>query len=130
MKKQTWEEPQILVQKFMPNEYIAACGDSGKVYNFECNAGTKDHNYYVHNGSSYQTIDGYYYGPGSYTFTPCKKTHQASTDSEFITGLFLDDASTRKIERIPVVVWIDANDDYNIHCTEKLNMTEWTTAKS
>lgn len=38
--KKTWEEPQILVQKFIPNEYVAACGDSGTTYYFECNAGS------------------------------------------------------------------------------------------
>ena len=37
--KKTWEEPRILVQQFMPNEYVAACGDSGTVYNFVCDAG-------------------------------------------------------------------------------------------
>ena len=40
--KKTWEEPKIMVQKFIPNEYVAACGESGVVYNFECNAGEKN----------------------------------------------------------------------------------------
>ena len=25
--KKTWEEPKIMVQKFIPNEYVAACGE-------------------------------------------------------------------------------------------------------
>ena len=37
--KMRWEEPRIEVQKFMPNEYVAACGDHGVTYKFECNAG-------------------------------------------------------------------------------------------
>ena len=37
--KKTWEEPRILVQQFMPNEYVAACGDKNKVYNFVCDSG-------------------------------------------------------------------------------------------
>lgn len=45
--KKTWEEPKIMVQKFIPNEYVAACGESGVVYNFECNAGEKNKNYAV-----------------------------------------------------------------------------------
>ena len=33
MRKE-WMEPVIEVQEFVANEYVAACGDSGKVYNF------------------------------------------------------------------------------------------------
>lgn len=39
--KKRWEEPRILVQKFMPNEYVAACGDENKVYKFTCDAPTE-----------------------------------------------------------------------------------------
>ena len=39
--RKRWEEPMILVQQFVANEYVAACGESGTVYNFECNAGEK-----------------------------------------------------------------------------------------
>ena len=38
MKKE-WVEPRIEVQKFTPNEYVAACGDSGVNYLFKCDAG-------------------------------------------------------------------------------------------
>ena len=36
--RREWMEPVIEVQEFVANEYVAACGDSGKVYKFECNA--------------------------------------------------------------------------------------------
>ena len=36
--KKKWIEPQILVQEFVPNEYVAACGDKNKVYKFKCTA--------------------------------------------------------------------------------------------
>lgn len=39
--RREWMEPVIEVQEFVANEYVAACGDSGKVYKFECNAGDK-----------------------------------------------------------------------------------------
>lgn len=29
--KKRWEEPKIMVQKFMPNEYVAACGDKRSI---------------------------------------------------------------------------------------------------
>ena len=37
MKKE-WMEPVVEVQEFAANEYVAACGDSGKVYKFVCDA--------------------------------------------------------------------------------------------
>ena len=46
--KKRWEEPKIMVQKFMPNEYVAACGDSGTVYKFECTAGDDSGGYSVY----------------------------------------------------------------------------------
>ena len=33
------KQPLTVVQKFAPNEYVAACGDHGVTYKFECNAG-------------------------------------------------------------------------------------------
>lgn len=32
-------KPMMESEVFAANEYIAACGDSGVIYNFECNAG-------------------------------------------------------------------------------------------
>ena len=46
MKK--WSRPVTMVQKFEANEYVAACGDSGVVYNFECNAGSRWDSYNVY----------------------------------------------------------------------------------
>lgn len=34
MEKKVWEQPLTMVQQFMPNEYVAACGDENKVYLF------------------------------------------------------------------------------------------------
>ena len=36
--KRRYERPSAYIEEFTPNEYVAACGDSGKVYNFKCNA--------------------------------------------------------------------------------------------
>lgn len=41
MERKVWRRPLTEVQKFEANEYVAACGDSGVVYNFECNAGNR-----------------------------------------------------------------------------------------
>lgn len=127
--KKTWEEPKILVQKFIPNEYVAACGDGGVVYNFECNAGEEDTNYAVKDSKgqvatiSGSKMDGWF----SY-YSPCGETHEADSNSGFLTGYHLDDPWTSEDENIEVVIWTDNNTD--VHCTTKLNMNEWTTAKS
>lgn len=129
MKKQTWEEPQILVQKFMPNEYVAACGDSGVVYNFECNAGNKNERYAVKDSKGHVArISGRYMDGFKQYFFPCGKTHKAESDSGFLTGYHLDDPWTPEDENIKVIIWTDNYTD--VHCTTKLNMNEWTTAKS
>lgn len=131
--KKTWEEPRILVQKFIPNEYVAACGTSGVVYNFECNAGKKGTHYAVKDANGdVATISGMYMNGGGllggFYYHPCGETHQAESDSGFLTGYHLDDPDTRKDEKIEVIIWTDH--DRDVHCTTQLDMNKWTTAKS
>ena len=51
-------EPVVEVQEFAANEYVAACGDSGKVYKFVCDAGQYGHiyNVYYYDGSEQKNI--------------------------------------------------------------------------
>ena len=37
--KKAFAMPKIVVEQFVPNEYVAACGDENKVYLFECDSG-------------------------------------------------------------------------------------------
>lgn len=128
--KKTWEEPKIMVQKFVANEYVAACGTSGVVYNFECNAGEKHKKYAVKDSKGkVATISGRYMDGDDWYYHPCGETHQAESNSGFLTGYHLDDPETRKYdENIAVIIWT-ANDT-NVHCTTQLDMNQWTTAKS
>lgn len=128
--KKRWEEPRILVQKFMPNEYVAACGDENKVYKFVCDAGGgtpgtvyKDSN---HNGKWDLIGDEALTGHILPTYHACGKTHSAPTDDEFIEGFYLPNSDPFKATK--VIIWTDGGT--NIHCTTNLNMNEWTTAKS
>lgn len=129
--RKRWEEPMILVQQFVANEYVAACGDSGTVYNFKCNAGEKGKHYAVKDAKgNVATISGRYMNghfPFSY-YEPCGETHEAESNSGFLTGYHLDDPKTRRDENISVIIWTDNNTD--VHCTTNLNMNSWTTAKS
>ena len=128
--KKTWEEPKIMVQKFVANEYVAACGASGTVYNFVCDAGEKDTKYAVKDANGQvATISGYYMDGKNDWYQPCGETHQAESDSGFLTGFHLDDPKTKYVdERIGVIIWTQNNTD--VHCTTQLDMNQWTTAKS
>lgn len=127
--KKTWEEPKIMVQKFIPNEYVAACGESGVVYNFECNAGEKNKKYAVKdsNGKVAKISKRYMDGLVSY-YHPCGETHKADSNSGFLKGYHLDNPWTSADENIEVIIWTDH--DTNVHCTTQLDMNKWTTAKS
>lgn len=126
--KRRYERPSAYIEEFTPNEYVAACGDHGKVYKFECNAGeeNKQYNvYYFDNGQKkYLTKGGFMWGT---YYTPCGETHKAKENTGFIDG-FIDDQSTRYDEKIQVVIW--TNNGRDVHCTKNLDMNEWQTAKS
>lgn len=131
--KKRWEEPRILVQKFMPNEYVAACGDSGVVYNFECNAGNRRNSYnvYYDNGDPLASSNGNEEWYAQFTgYHPCGATHEAESDSGFYDGyMYLQNRwGNNTGDRIDVVIWTEYNTD--VHCTTKLDMNEWSTAKS
>ena len=128
MEKKNWVRPQATVEKFVANEYVAACGDNNVVYVFECNAGVKYHHYAIKDANgNVATIAGRLMNGnddvnkrGTY-YSPCWKDHQAPTNSSFISGYYLDDTSTKNYnEKIPVVIWTENNS--NVHCTPKINM--------
>lgn len=128
--KKTWEEPKIMVQQFMPNEYVATCGDENRVYNFVCDAGGgtpgtvyEDSN---HNGKWDLFGDEALTGHILPTYHACGETHSAPTDDEFIEGFYLPNSNPGKATKVSI--WTDGGT--NIHCTTNLNMNEWTTAKS
>ena len=137
--KKTWMEPQIEVQQFMANEYVAACGDSGVVYKFVCDGGYKsnswsqpDFNVYLADGTPYATSGRDSGGcQTDYSgYTPCGDTHEAESDSVFLDGYMYKQGSwgADTGDKIMVKIWTDNYTD--VHCTTKLNMNEWSTAKS
>lgn len=129
MKKE-WVEPEILVQQFVANEYVAACGESGVVYKFECNAGNENKKYAVKDSNGkVAKISGFYLdGTWNDYYHPCGDTHEAESNSGFLTGYHIDDPSTWKDEWINVIIWTENNTD--VHCTTNLDMNKWETAKS
>lgn len=143
-----WQEPQVMVQPFVANEYVAACGDGHVTYNFTCDAGldengkpiTHDINYswpigsvptkyiwrvFTDSGRELTSVGGW---DGDKLYGPCGATHKADSQDEFLSG-YMDDYYTDENEKIKVIIWTGSNKD-NIHCTKNLNMSTWTTAKS
>lgn len=138
--KKTWEEPKIMVQKFVANEYVAACGTSGTVYNFVCDAGNGVYGsvYQETNGQPGLQADGQnsdtrivtysnipFVGPSGYH--ACGTKHKAESNSGFFDGYYCARGNT--YNPVPVIIWKGEHSD-NVHCTTQLNMNEWTTAKS
>lgn len=96
-KKRAYVKPSLESEAFVPNTYVAACGDSGTTYLFECNAGepyrywqpgifggghwvTDDHPYKV-------TTDGGRVLTRNYG--PCNAKHSAPSESGFCVVLWI-----------------------------------------
>lgn len=137
--KRIYESPRAYVEEFTPNEYVAACGDSGTVYKFKCDAGGGVY------GSVYQETNG---RPGlqasgwnhdkeiaSYDswwgmesgFYACNTTHEAESDNDFYNGYYCAKGNTRN--PIDVIIWKGERNN-NVHCTTNLDKDSWETAKS
>lgn len=129
MKKQ-YVTPMMVGERFLPNEYVAACGDSGTVYKFACNAGDSGskYNVYYEDGTENQYTKGRGY------YHPCGDTHQAESESGFYNGYMYKIEYDRwgqekEIgDKIPVIIWTEGGRD--VHCTTNLDMSKWETAKS
>ncbi len=126
--KKTWNEPKILVQQFVPNEYVAACGDSGTVYKFKCDAGGgAEGDVFTKDGRNLTRDDWW----GTNYYHACGTTHEAESTDEFIEGYFYANGgndNTRGYTPVPVIIWTEGGTD--VHCTTNLDMSTWETAKS
>lgn len=140
--KKIYEKPAMQAEAFVANTYCTDCSDSSHHYTdyyFECTAGEQGHRYYITDAAgNYATIDGHRYGPSwsSYIYHPCGENHtvrvyegESITDQEDILyGYYLDDADTSRKEHIEVVIWTENHT--NLHCTVRLDPTQWDIAKS
>lgn len=130
--KRAYVRPTMVGERFVANEYVAACGDKGKVYKFECNAGDRWGGYSVYLNGDDEVAgtddDIFWCGGrnavrGARTYTRCGATHQAADNNDFHKGYI-----TRGWSKEDVIVWTDKGT--NTHCTKNLDMSEWETTKS
>lgn len=133
--KRAYVRPTMVGERFVANEYVAACGDTeyGK-YKFVCDAGggARGDVYEETNGqpglqtgrggdkclTSGHTIFNYTY------FHACNKTHEADTTDEFLNGYYVPYRGSAQ----DVIIWTEGGT--NIHCTTNLKRDTWETTKS
>lgn len=138
MERRVWIRPFTEVQKFEANEYVAACGDSGVVYKFKCDAGGGESgNVYVEtNGvDGLQTRGEWVGGWGGHWqkadqslggYHACGTTHEAESDDGFLKGYYVP---YRSGDVTKVIIWRGPYNN-NVHCTTNLDQNSWETAKS
>ena len=129
-----WTHPRTKEERFVPNEAIAACGDSGTVYLFNCNAGlaggvTDDMGEPVHDHHPYRVFreNGQEFLPGN-GYGRCGVIHEAPTDGIFVRG-YMDNMYTAADEHIAVIIWGGWTGN-EVHCTTDLDMSTWETTRS
>ena len=131
-----YEKPMINVERFMANEYIAACGDTNHEYIFQCDAmGGITGAVFVDDGDGIfePRATGILGGDPllGVGYHACHEKHITEVGDEFITGWYVtgEDYMNGGDFVAPVIIWRGADGD-NIHCTRNLNMNTWETAKS
>ena len=136
MAKKAYSKPMLKSEAFVPQSYVAACGDTNKVYKFTCDAPGGPLYYFPDKPASgaQPTVGSKGTRIGSYN--PCGEYHEADTQSGFYWGYvdyggdsFWDSRNYKLDEGELVIVWRGEN-GRNGHATKQLDMTKWETAKS
>lgn len=148
-KKKAYVKPVLESEMFVPDAYVAACGDENKVYLFTCDGGGGADGGVWHedNGlpglqtsGSGDWIGGIFGGHWEYpadtritysirSYHACGETHRASAMDDFITDCYFKTPRQSDSQAISVTVWRGPYGN-NVHCTTQLDMNSWTTEKS
>lgn len=131
MAKKVYSKPMLKSEAFVPQSYVAACGDGGTVYKFTCDAPAGTLYYFPYKpASGPQPSIGYRWRDRLGDYHPCSKLHEAETKSGFYWG-FVDYDKSRSYssENELVIVWKGKYGNEG-HATKQLNMNDWVTAKS
>lgn len=138
MAKKVYSKPMLKSEAFVPQSYVAACGDGGTVYKFTCDAPGGPLYYFPDKpASGAQPTVGSKGTRLGFNYNPCGEFHEADTQSGFYWGYvdyggggFLIDRPNGELDDGElVIVWRGVNND-NGHATKNLDMSSWETAKS
>ncbi|MDY4543177.1 MAG: hypothetical protein SPD88_10340 [Candidatus Ventricola sp.] len=145
MEKRIWSKPEMHEFAFAANEYVAACGDSGKTYQFQCDGESGG----LFDGGLvywYPDLDAEEYRDAAdwsveewrthdaqfrSIYTPCGEKHEAASGSGFYWGFLerLLGANGQHDEGETVIIWRGEKNN-NTHVTKNLHINTWEIAKS
>ena len=120
--KNTYVKPEMHVEEFLANQYVAACGKTPDGwYNFKCDAPAGSLYYYRYGISYSATYLGNYH--------PCGATHKTKNKNNFYEGYIDYNKNGKEDDGEHVMVW---RGDYgnNGHATVSLTMGEVDVVKS
>ena len=124
-KKKAYVKPSMESETFVPNVYCKTCSDTegGVKYYFKCDAGggrsgglyDKNWNLISNSWNSYSA---------------CNRTHESSTEDEYILGYFDPDRNHYYGIELIVYIWIERSWSIfgwrtNRHATTNLNKDSW-----
>lgn len=126
-----WERPMVVVDAFVANEFVSACGDKGTIYKFKCDAPGGPLYYYP---KSDDKIDGVHNPHDrakfiSLLYHPCGADHEAPKTDGFYDGFVDYNLNGKQDSGEGVIVW-RGQSGRNGHATTNLNMNSWETTKS
>lgn len=134
--KRMYIKPVLESETFVPQNYIAACGDSGTVYKFTCDAGGGvSGNVYLETNGEPGLQTGWNGDRSLGGYHACGSTHEAESTDDFLDGYYVTQkwvggwGGHYETETTRVIVWRGPYGD-NTHCTTNLDMDSWETVKS
>lgn len=132
MKLKQYTPPRIAFEKFIPNEYVAACADGGTIYKFSCDAPEGTLYYapsYPVSGAEPTSDRDYRYLGGVH---PCDTTHEVEDKNSFYWGFIDYNNNQRKDSGESVIVYVERGTDWfgssyidDWHATKNLVMSSW-----
>lgn len=123
--RKTWVQPQLLVEQFVPNEYVSTCGktESGK-YLFTCDA-PAGNVYYYPNGTTGRAkwLGGY---------EPCGAKHETDSPDYFYDGFVDYNRNGKEDSGESKLIWVESNGYYvsNWHASASLSRDMIEVARS
>lgn len=129
--KRAYVRPTMVGERFVANEYVAACDDKGTIYKFECNAGDKGLLMYPYKVYVDSNKNGKYDENDAYlnNYHACGETHEAPAKDGFLNGFMIDSRLGHDHTPQSVIIWRGKKGN-NVHCTTNLDMSNWETVKS
>lgn len=125
-----WERPMAVVDAFVANEFVSACGDKGTIYKFECDAPRGWLYYYPESDGQ---IDGKHDTNDTAVllgrYHPCHKKHEAPKTDGFYDGFIDYNYNGQHDPDESVIVWGGPKNNSG-HATTQLDMNKWEIARS